>query len=109
MRLGELLLDGGQVGMVQQPVIEPAVHGLAAGLVIVVAEVKPHVTQPVRGAELSVNAFDRRAFELYRVCCLIVCRGDEDLRTRRGHGGDFHVRILDAQSGRILARATALH
>ena len=98
-----------RVAQFQQPFAEPLVNRLATGLIIVVIEIKPHVAQPVLRVEQGIDARHRRPFD--RQCHLrpVTRGGDENLRTRRGHGGDFHIRIIDAQSGRILARATALH
>ena len=98
-----------RVGQFQHPFAEPVINRLATRLVVVMIEIKSDVAQPVLRVEQFVDARHRRSFDRQGHFGPIARGGDENLRTRCGHGGNLHVRVIYAQAGRILARTTALH
>ncbi len=88
--------------------VEPLVESFAAGLVAVVGGGEFNVTKIIGRLEKFVDVFEGGAFDGHGGFGPIAGGADKDLRARRGGGGDFHVRIFDAEVGHVFAKATAL-
>ena len=93
----------------QKPLAEPGINRFAAGLIIVMPEIKTHEIKMVARIEEPVNVGDGRPFDRESRLCPIAGRRHQDLRTGGRHCGKLHIGIFDAQPRSIFTTATALH
>src|ERR1043166_2565325 len=89
--------------------VKPRINRFAAGLIVVVIEVESDGAKLLRRMIEIVNVLNRRTFDGQSHFGPITRGSDQDLRARHGGGSDFHIRVLNAQTGRVFTTAAALH